>query len=502
MNKKYIMTIDEGTTSVRTLIIDKNTNVVSTSQKEFEQIFPKSGWVEHDAMEIWSAQKFTIQNAKQKAGIKSTDIDSVGITNQRETVVLWDKTNGVPVYNAIVWQDSRTKDFCNHLIEKGYSEKFREKTGLVINPYFSGTKIRWILKNVEKAKKVHEKGNLIAGTIDTWLIWNLTNGKVHATDYSNASRTLLFNIKEGKWDDELLEILDIPKEILPEVKPSSCKYGDINPEVFSMNAKGIVPITGVIGDQQSSLFGHLATNYGDVKNTYGTGCFALLNTGNEIVKSKNNLLTTIAWKINDEEIVYALEGSVFVAGAAIQWLRDNLKIISHASDSTELAKKVQDDQKIYFVPALVGLGAPYWDTSSRGAIIGIERGTKIEHIAKATLDAIAYQSYDLISTMEADLNSKIEKIKVDGGATNSDYLMQFQSSILGKEIIKPENIETTAMGAAYMAGLATKFWNSIEDIKDKIKIDKIYEPKFSNEEIIEKIDGWKDAVKRTRNWIK
>lgn len=502
MKQKYIMTIDEGTTSVRTLIIDKNTNVVASSQKEFEQIFPQSGWVEHDATEIWLAQKFTIQNAKQKAKIKSTDIDSVGITNQRETIVLWDKTNGIPVYNAIVWQDSRTKDFCNQLIKKGYANKFREKTGLVINPYFSGTKIRWILKNVEKAKEVHKNNNLLAGTIDTWLIWNLTNGKVHATDYSNASRTLLFNIKEGKWDEELLKILDVPKEILPEVKPSSIKYGDIDPKVFSMNAKGIVPITGVIGDQQSSLFGHLATNFGDVKNTYGTGCFALLNTGNKIVKSKNNLLTTIAWKINDEEIVYALEGSVFIAGAAIQWLRDGLKIISEASESNELAKKVKDNQKLYFVPALAGLGAPYWDTSSRGMIIGIERGTKIEHFAKATLDAIAYQSYDLITTMESDLNNKIEKVKVDGGATNSDYLMQFQSSILEKEIVKPKNIETTAMGAAYMAGLATKYWNSIDDIKDKIEIDKIYKPNFTKKEIIKKIDGWKDAVKRTRNWIK
>ncbi len=502
MKEKYIMTVDEGTTSVRTLIIDKNTNVVATAQKEFTQIFPQSGWVEHDANEIWLSQKLTIQSAKQKAGIKSTDIDSVGITNQRETVVLWDKTNGLPVYNAIVWQDSRTKDFCNELIKKGYSEKFRKKTGLVINPYFSGTKIRWIIKNVEKAKKVHEKGNLLAGTIDTWLIWNLTAGKVHATDYSNASRTLLFNIKEGKWDEELLEILEVPKEILPEVKASSTMYGDIDPKVFSMNAKGIVPITGVIGDQQSSLFGHLATNYGDVKNTYGTGCFALLNTGTEAVESKNNLLTTIAWKINDEKIVYALEGSVFIAGAAIQWLRDGLKIIPEASASTELAKKVKDNQKIYFVPALAGLGAPYWDTSARGAIIGIERGTKIEHFAKATLDAIAYQSHDLITTMETDLNSKVKSVKVDGGATNSDYLMQFQASILDKEIIKPVNIETTAMGAAYMAGLATKYWNSIEDIRNKIEIEKVYKPEFSKEEIMEKIDGWKDAVKRARNWIK
>ncbi len=501
--EKYIMAIDEGTTSLRTLIINKKAEVIATSQKEFTQIFPESGWVEHDASEIWGAQKATIKEVKRIAHIKSTDIEAIGITNQRETIVLWDKETGLPVYNAIVWQDTRTKDYCNKLIKEGHQEMFKEKTGLVINPYFSGTKIKWILENVERAKKCLEKKTLLAGTIDSWLIWKFTDGRVHATDYSNASRTLLFNIKEGKWDKEILKLLDIPIEILPEVKSSSAHYGYVNPKIFSKNSEAKVPITGVIGDQQSALFGQMAINYGDVKNTYGTGNFTLVNTGNKLIYSKNNLLSTIAWKIGDEDMVYAIEGSVFVAGAAIQWLRDALKIIYNAKECDLLTSYVKDDsQKVYFVPALVGLGAPYWDTTSRGMILGIERGTKREHIVKATLEAIAYQSYDLISTMEKDIDSIINTIKVDGGATKSNYLMQFQSSILGKEIVRPINIETTAMGAAYMAGLATGFWKSIDDIKQISEVDRVFMPNMHEDLVREKIEGWEDAVKRTRNWIK
>ncbi len=502
--EKYIMTIDEGTTSLRTLIINKKGEIVATSQKEFTQIFPESGWVEHDASEIWGAQKATIKEAKRNAHIKSTDIEAIGITNQRETIVLWDKETGLPVYNAIVWQDTRTRKYCDQLIKEGHEEMIKEKTGLVINPYFSGTKIKWILENVESAKKALANNNLLAGTIDSWLIWKFTDGKVHATDYSNASRTLLFNIKEGKWDKEILKLLNIPIEILPEVKPSSGFYGYVNPLIFSKNAKGKVPITGVIGDQQSALFGQMATNYGDVKNTYGTGNFLLVNTGNKLMYSKNNLLSTIAWKIGDEDITYAIEGSVFVAGAAIQWLRDGLKIIYNPRECDLLASYVnkEDAQKIYFVPSLVGLGAPYWDTTSRGAILGIERGTKREHIVKATLEAIAYQSYDLITAMEDDIESKMASIKVDGGATKSDYLMQFQSSILGKDILRPSNIETTAMGAAYMAGLATGFWESVDSIKKICKINKVFEPTMDPAIVDEKIAGWRDAVERTRGWIK
>ncbi len=501
--EKFIMTIDEGTTSLRTLIINKKGQVVASSQKEFTQIFPESGWVEHDANEIWGAQKATIKEAKKNAHIKSTDIEAIGITNQRETIVLWDKKTGLPVYNAIVWQDTRTRKYCEELIKEGYQNMFKEKTGLVINPYFSGTKIKWILDNVPSAKKSLMNNTLLAGTMDTWLIWKLTDGKVHATDYSNASRTLLFNIKEGKWDKEILKLLNIPEEILPEVKASSTKYGDVNPLVFSKNAKGIVPITGVIGDQQSALFGQMALNYGDVKNTYGTGNFTLVNTGNKLMYSKNNLLTTIAWKIGDEEIVYAIEGSVFVAGAAIQWLRDGLKIIYNAKECDLLTSFVKEDsQKIYFVPSLVGLGAPYWDTTSRGAIFGLERGTKREHLVKATLEAIAYQSYDLISTMEEDIEAEIKTIKVDGGATNSNYLMQFQASILDKELVRPVNIETTAMGAAYMAGLATGFWKSVEEIKQIAEVDRVFLPKMDKELVATKIEGWRDAVQRTRGWIK
>lgn len=499
---KYIMTLDEGTTSVRTLVTNKKGEVISMSQREFTQYFPKSGWVEHDAIEIWNMQKTTIVDAKKKGSIKSHDIAAVGITNQRETIVVWDKDTGLPVYNAIVWQDQRTAVYCESLIKAKKDKIFHKKTGLFINPYFSGTKLRWILKNVQGIKEKIKNGKILAGTIDTWLIWNATGGKVHATDVSNASRTLLFNIHTQKWDKELCDILEIPMEILPEVKPSSTVYGYVLKEIFSKAAKGEVPIAGVLGDQQSALFGQLATSVGDVKNTYGTGCFTLVNTGTKPVDSKNQLLTTIGWKIGKNKTVYALEGSVFVAGASIQWLRDGLKIIYNAAESDFFTSLVDDDQRVYVVPSFTGLGAPYWDSTARGAMFGLERGTKREHIIKATLESIAYQSYELIESMAKDLGKNIKKIKVDGGASRSNYLMQFQSSISNLKVVRPKNIETTAMGAAYMAGLAVGFYKNIDELKQIAKIDKEFKPAMNVKEREKLTRGWKVSVSRTRNWTK
>ncbi|BBU47438.1 glycerol kinase [Mycoplasmopsis felis] len=476
MKDKYIITLDSGTTSCITLVVDYNGNIQASSQTEFTQHFPQSGWVEHDPLEIWNVQLSTMQSAKHKAKIKSVDIAALGITNQRETVVLWDKETGLPVYNAIVWQDRRTTDYCETLIAKGYSEKFREKTGLIINPYFSGTKIRWILKNIPEAQEKLKEGRLLAGTIDTWLMWKLTDGQVHATDVSNASRTMLFNIHTLDWDKEILELLEIPREILPEVKPSSGHFGIVSPHHWSNKATGEVPITGIAGDQQSALFGQLCTEVGMVKNTYGTGCFTLVNTGTKPVNSKNKLLTTIAWKIGQEKTVYALEGSVFIAGAAIQWLRDSLRILYNSAESDFFASLVDDDQRVYVVPSFTGLGAPYWDSYSRGAIFGLERGTKREHIIKATLDSIAYQSNDLLKAMEKDLEKPIILLKVDGGASRSNYLMQFQSSISNLKVERPSNIETTALGASYLAGLAVGYWKDIEEIKKINKTDKVFKP--------------------------
>ncbi|MGZ9428900.1 glycerol kinase GlpK [Mycoplasma sp. 1012] len=502
MKDKFIITLDSGTTSCRTLVVDHDGNIKASSQSEFTQYFPKSGWVEHDPLEIWNTQLSTMQSAKHKAKIKSHDIVALGITNQRETVVLWDKETGLPVYNAIVWQDRRTTDYCETLIEKGLSDFFSDKTGLIINPYFSGTKIRWILKNVEEAKTKLKEGKLLAGTIDTWLMWKLTDGKVHATDVSNASRTMLFNIHTLDWDQEILDLLEIPKEILPEVKSSSGHYGVVSPHHWSNKAKGQVPITGVAGDQQSALFGQLCTEVGMVKNTYGTGCFTLVNTGHTPVKSKNKLLTTIAWKLGDNKTVYALEGSVFIAGAAIQWLRDSLRILYNSAESDFFASLVNDDQRVYMVPSFTGLGAPYWDSYSRGAIFGLERGTKREHLIKATLDAIAYQSNDLIKAMEKDLQKPIILLKVDGGASNSNYLMQFQSSISNLKVERPSNIETTALGASYLAGLAVGYWKDLEEIKKINKIDKVFKPQLAQNEIDALIKGWDTAVKKTLNWTK
>ena len=499
MNKKYLMTLDEGTTSTRTIITNKKGDIIGLAQQEFNQYFPRSGWVEHDPMEIWHTQKTTLLKAKKQAKIKSAEIAAVGITNQRETIVVWDKETGLPVYNAIVWQDQRTAKYCDKLIGENKSDIFYKKTGLFINPYFSGTKLRWILKNVEGIDKKIKEGKILAGTIDSWLIWNLTNGKVHATDVSNASRTLLFNIHTQEWDKELCDILEIPMEILPEVKSSSEVYGNVEKEYFSKNALSEVPIAGVAGDQQSALFGQLAINKGDVKNTYGTGCFTLVNTGTTPIESKNKLLTTIAWKLGKEKTVYAIEGSVFIAGAAIQWLRDGLQIIYNAAESDFMAElSKNNDQKIYFVPAFTGLGAPYWDTTSKGAIFGIERGTKKEDIIKATLEGIAYQTNDLLMAMSKDLGRPISTLKVDGGASKSNYLMQFQSSISKTNVIRPKNTETTAMGAAFLAGLGVGFYESIDEIKSIMEIERIFKPNMEDQQIEQKIEGWNEAISRTR----
>ena len=502
MKDKYIITLDSGTTSCRSIVVNKKGQIVGISQTEFTQYFPQSGWVEHDALEIWNTQLSTMQSVKNKAKIKSNDIAAVGITNQRETVVLWDKETGLPVYNAIVWQDRRTSEYCEELISKGYEKMIHEKTGLILNPYFSATKIRWILKNCDDAKRKLKEKRLLAGTIDTWLIWKLTQGKVHATDVSNASRTLLFNINTLDWDQEILDLFEIPREILPEVKSSSDDFGTIFPQHWSSNATGVVPITGVIGDQQSALFGQLCIKEGMVKNTYGTGCFTLVNTGNKPIKSKNKLLTTIAWKIKNEPVQYALEGSVFIAGAAIKWLRDSLRMIYESSEVDYYCSITKDDQSVYVVPSFTGLGAPYWDSYSRGAIFGLERGTKREHIVKATVEAIAYQSNDLISAMENDMGKKIALLRVDGGAANSNYLMQFQSSISNVKIERPEIIETTALGATYMAGLYVGYWKNIKEIEKNNKINKVFEPNIDKKTREKLIKGWDLSIKKTLNWTK
>lgn len=502
MQNKYVITLDSGTTSCRSLIINHEGQIVASSQVEFDQHFPKSGWVEHDPLQIWNVQLSTMQSAKHKAKIKSHDIAALGITNQRETIVLWDKETGLPVYNAIVWQDRRTSEYCDTLLSTEWNEKITAKTGLIINPYFSGTKIRWILKNVPEAQEKLAQGKLLAGTIDTWLIWKLTDGLVHATDVSNASRTMLYNIHTLDWDQEILDLLEIPRSILPEVKSSSEHYGYVKPTLWSNKALGKVPITGVAGDQQSALFGQMCTEVGMVKNTYGTGCFTLVNTGTTAIKSQNKLLTTIAWKLGNQPTVYALEGSVFIAGAAIKWLRDSIKIIYDAAESDFFASLVKDDQRVYLVPSFTGLGAPYWDSYSRGAIFGLERGTKREHLVKATLDSIAYQSNDLIQAMAKDLGKPIISLKVDGGASKSNYLMQFQSSISNVKVQRPSNIETTGLGAAYLAGLAVGYWKNIEEVKTLNLPDKVFEPELSQEEVAKLLKGWNESVKRTLNWTK
>lgn len=507
MEKKFIMSLDSGTTSCRTIVFDHHAKPVSIAQTEFNQIYPKSGWVEHDALEIWNAQLFTIQSAKNKAKIKSPQIASVGITNQRETVVLWNKETGLPVYNAIVWQDRRTASYCEKLLQENpqVSEMIKQKTGLLINPYFSATKIKWILENVETAQKTLAENKLLAGTIDTWLAWKLTEGKSFVTDVTNASRTMLFNITTLDWDQELLDLFGIPRQILPEVKNSADHFGIINPHVFSQRSNAQVPINSMIGDQQSALFGHMCLEAGQVKNTYGTGCFSLVNTGENKVLSNHKLLTTIAWKFPDHKPIYALEGSVFIGGAALKWLKEGLKILYDAAESdfySSLAQKNEKNQgQIYVVPSFTGLGAPYWDSSSRGAIFGLERQTKREHIVKATLESIAYQTEDLLSAMASDMGKKITTMKVDGGAANSKYLMQFQASISDLEVVKPSSTEVTAQGAAFMAGLFAGYWKSTDEIKELLLVDKKYLPQMPARKVAFLKKGWKVAVSKTFNWV-
>ena len=496
MTKKYVLALDQGTTSSRSILFDESSNIVAVAQKEFTQIFPKPGWVEHNANEIWSTQIGTMAEVVANAGIDPSEIAAIGITNQRETTVVWEKATGKPVYNAIVWQSRQTMGICDDIKAKGLADKFRQKTGLVVDAYFSGTKVKWILDNVEGARAKAEAGELLFGTIDTWLIWKLSGGKVHVTDYSNASRTLMYNIRDLKWDDELLEILTVPKSMLPEVRPSSEVYGLTAPAVFQ---GAEIPIAGAAGDQQAALFGQTCFRPGMAKNTYGTGCFMLMNTGSELYSSKNGLLTTIAWGI-EGKVEYALEGSIFVAGSAVQWLRDGLKAIEAAQDSEYYAGKVTDAEGVYVVPAFVGLGAPYWDMKARGAILGLTRGTTKGHIIRATLDSMAYQTKDVLGAMEADSGIKLQALKVDGGAVANNLLMQFQSDILGVPVDRPVVTETTALGAAYLAGLAVGVWANKEDLIQNWQLNRRFEPTMGADERAKLYAGWQKAVKRSMDW--
>lgn len=493
MTKKYVLSIDQGTTSSRAIVFNKKGDIVNVTQKEFTQIFPKSGWVEHDATEIWSSVQSVVAEALSHPDISASDIATIGITNQRETTVVWDKNTGQPVYNAIVWQSRQTMGICNELKAEGLDPMFREKTGLLIDAYFSGTKVKWILDNVEGARAKADNGDLLFGTIDTWLVWKLTGGKVHVTDYTNASRTLMYNIHELKWDEELLKHLTVPASMLPEVKPSSEVYGSTDKEHF----QGIeLPISGMAGDQQAALFGQACFKEGMAKNTYGTGCFMLMNTGEKAVPSKNGLLTTIAWGV-DGKVEYALEGSIFVAGSAIQWLRDGLRMFREARDSELYATRVQSSDGVYMVPAFVGLGAPYWDSEVRGAIFGLTRGTTKEHFVRATLESLCYQTKDVLSAMEADSGIKLEKLRVDGGAVANDLLLQIQADQLGCPVERPLCIETTALGAAYLAGLAVGFWAEKDEIVKSFGVDREFDPKMDPEEAKELYAGWQKAVKAT-----
>ncbi|MGL4484903.1 MAG: glycerol kinase GlpK [Anaerovoracaceae bacterium] len=530
--QKYILALDQGTTSSRCIIYNKKGESVSSAQKEFTQIYPKEAWVEHDPIEILNSQLEVAKLALEKAELRAENIAAIGITNQRETVVVWDKNTGKPVHNAIVWQCRRTADYCKELRNKGFSEIFRNKTGLVIDAYFSGTKLKWIFDNVRGTREKAEKGELLFGTIDTWLIWNLTEGKLHITDYSNASRTLMFNIRTLKWDDEILELFNIPKTMLPEVKESSEIYGYVNSDILFKNLiknetskknsinnifnnntnekdfdcynysnKTLIPISGIAGDQQAALFGQTCFNKGESKNTYGTGCFLLMNTGSEPVSSKNGLLTTIAWKINGK-VTYAIEGSVFVAGAAVQWLRDEMEILKNAKDSEEMALMVEDTQGVVVVPAFVGMGAPHWNPYAKGAIFGLTRGANKCHLTRATLESLALQSMDLLSAMIEDTGIEIENLNVDGGASANDFLMQFQADILDKTVERPKCVETTSLGAAYLAGLAVGYWKDLEEIENSHQVDKFFNSKMSDFERKDKIKDWEKAVKATLDWTK
>lgn len=493
----YIMALDAGTTSNRCILFNEKGEMCSVAQREFTQYFPQPGWVEHDADEIWASQLGVAVEAMNMIGATAKDIAAIGITNQRETAIVWDKHTGVPVYHAIVWQCRRTSKICDALKEKGLTEKFKQKTGLVIDAYFSATKIKWILNNVEGARQKAENGDLLFGTVETWLIWKLTKGAAHVTDYSNASRTMLFNINTLEWDDEILTELSIPKCMLPQVKPSSCIYGETDPSFLG----GVIPIAGAAGDQQAALFGQTCFKAGEAKNTYGTGCFLLMNTGEKPVFSDNGLVTTIAWGL-DGKVNYALEGSIFVAGAAIQWLRDEMRIIDSAADSEYMAQKVNDTNGCYVVPAFTGLGAPYWDQYARGTIVGITRGVNKCHIIRATLESIAYQVNDVLAAMEADSDIAITSLKVDGGASANNFLMQTQADIVNVPVIRPQLVETTAMGAAYLAGLAVGYWASKEDVVKNWTSDCTFEPLIGEADREKRIKGWKKAVKYAYGWAK
>ncbi len=490
--ERYLLALDQGTSSSRAIVFNHKAEICSTAQKEFTQIFPQSGWVEHDPDEIWSSQAAVIAEAITKIGINGLSLAGIGITNQRETTIVWDKETGVPVYNAIVWQDRRTAAWCDQLKAEGKSELIREKTGLIIDAYFSATKIRWILDHVPGARERAEAGKLLFGTVDTWLIWKLTGGDVHVTDVSNASRTMLFNIHRLEWDEELLSLFDIPRSMMPEVRSSSEIYGHTRTTLFAHK----VPIAGIAGDQQAALFGQQCTEPGMVKNTYGTGCFMLMNSGSQPIRSRNELLTTIAWKIGDQ-VNYALEGSIFVAGSVVQWLRDGLGIIRSSSEVEELAAQVKDTGGVYFVPALTGLGAPWWDPYARGLIDGLNRGTTAAHIARAALEGIAFQTMDIVNAMSEDAGIALKELRIDGGASRNNLMMQFQSDILNIPVTRPATTETTALGAAFLAGLATGYWESQEELKQLTGTECQFQPKASQEEVDEKIRGWKDAVART-----
>ncbi|WED24179.1 glycerol kinase GlpK [Vibrio sp. JC009] len=491
--KQVVVALDQGTTSSRAIIFGHNANIISTTQREFSQIYPKPGWVEHDPIEIWATQRSSLTEVLAQTGISTHDVAALGITNQRETTIVWDKTTGEPVYNAIVWQCRRTAHRCDELKEQGHEEYIRKTTGLVLDAYFSGSKVEWILDNVEGAREKAERGDLLFGTVDTWLVWKLTAGETHVTDVSNASRTMLFNIHTLEWDDKLLELFNIPRSMLPEVKSSSEVYGYAN-----IGGGTHIPIAGIAGDQQAAMVGQQCIKKGLAKNTYGTGCFLLLNTGSKAIKSKNGLLTTIAYKIGDE-LAYALEGSVFMGGATIQWLRDELGLIKDASDTQYFAEKVEDSNGVYMVPAFVGLGAPYWDPHARGTITGLTRGVNKNHIIRAALESIAYQSRDVLEAMQDDSGLKLNQLRVDGGAVANDFLMQFQSDIMGTKVVRPKVRESTALGAAMLAGLAIGYWNSFNELSDKKEIDKQFLPEMSLEARAKSYKGWLEAVERTKS---
>ncbi|WP_439699028.1 glycerol kinase GlpK [Mucilaginibacter sp. AW1-7] len=493
--EQYILALDQGTTSSRAIIFDHAGQIIALSQKEFKQYFPKPGWVEHDPNEIWSTQAGVAAEATVKAGLNGKNIKAIGITNQRETTIVWNRETGEAIYNAIVWQDRRTAAYCDKLKQDGHSDMIRSKTGLVIDAYFSGSKIKWILDNVDGARALADAGKLAFGTVDSWLVWKFTRGQVHVTDVTNASRTMLFNIRTQQWDDELLQLLDIPKSMLPEVKQSSEVYGETATTIFASK----IPIAGIAGDQHAALFGQMCIDKAMVKNTYGTGCFMLMNIGNQFIESKNNLLTTIAWKINGE-IQYAFEGSIFIGGAVVQWLRDGLGIIKTSADVEELATSVKDTGGVFFVPAFAGLGAPYWDPEARGTIVGLTRGTTAGHLARAALASIAYQTMDVLKAMEADAGMPIKELRVDGGATANDLLMQYQADVLNCKVIRPNVVETTALGAAYLAGLAVGFWKDVAEIQQLWQSEKEFIPAGNSEDIKADIEGWKRAIHAAKSW--